>query len=283
MALLPDGDVLVAGGFRGRGYGFLVVDPLSGAARSSVVVPAEDGVPPSSGEMALSADGETLHLLLSRVVDGRRLTLLVAADTASGRRLGGRDLVEVRTVARVGPSSSWLFPRPYGGVTLVVDAYAAGDQISGVPTLLRYDDVLDPVGDPVLMTGPADGARLRAAAAAPDGSVYVSVEVPGGQWVLAAPPGGSRGTRMLEFPGLGVDRALAVDAAQGWVLMPAAAGARAVNLTTGGSTPVDVGCPARRYDVQMLPGRGGTSALMLGRCDGVGSGTPMLWITGPGV
>jgi hypothetical protein len=41
------------------------------------------------------------------------------------------------------------------------------------------------------------------------------------------------------------------------VLVPAEAGARAVNLATGGSTPVDAGCPARQDVAQLLPGEVG--------------------------
>lgn len=282
MALLPDGTVLVAGEFRGRGYGFLVADPVSGTTRSSVLVPLEAGTDRASGEMALSADGETVHLLLRSLVDGRQLTLLVAADTASGRLLGGRDLLEeLRAVSRATLFSSWLFARPYGGVTVVVDAYRPAAGSSGVPALLRYDDALEPVGDPVPMTVLGDGAQLRAAAGTPDGSVYVSVETPAGLWVLAASPGGSRGSAVLELAARDDDRALAVDPAQGWVLVPAATGARAVDLATGGWTPVDVGCPRRPNVAQLLPGRSGASALMLGQCDVFGAGTPMLWITGP--
>lgn len=284
--LLPDGTVLVAGEFHGRepGYGFLVVDPVSGSTRSSVVIPLEEGTDLASGEVALSADGETVHLLLTSFVDGRQLDLLVAADPVSGRLLGGRDLFEeVRAVSRssVGPFSTWLFARPHGGVTVVIDAYPAGAGISGVPVLLRYDDVLEPVGEPVLMTAPDGGAQLRAAAAAPDGTVYLGVDAPDGPWLLAAPDGGVTGARVLELDGRGDDEALAVDPAQGWVLTPAAAGAQAVNLATGGTTTVDVGCRSTQDVAQLLPGRGGSSALLIGRCDEPGLGTPMLWITGP--
>ena len=73
--------------------------------------------------------------------------------------------------------------------------------------------------------------------------------------------------------------ALVVDTAQGWALVPTLYGARTVGLATGGSTPVDVGC-APGVD-QLLPGLGGVSALMVGRCGPRGADVPTLWVAGP--
>ncbi len=245
--VLENGWVLVSGQFRGDrpGYGFLSVDPAGGEVRRTEVIPFEEGTELASGASVLSPDRETITLFLSSFTDGRQLDLLMSADASDGRIRGGRDLSEeVRAVSEtgVGPWSTWLFARPDGGVDLVFDAYPPGVGIDGVPTLLRYDRDLEPVGDPVPVTGAADAARLRAAAAVPDGTVFVRVEVPDGTRLIELSPTGTSSTRWLDLPGPADDDALLVDPAQGWALVPAARGARVVDLAAGGSTPVDVGC-----------------------------------------
>jgi len=282
--VLPTGRVLVSGQFRGelRGYGFLSVDPARGDVLTAVVIPFEDGTDLASGSSVLSPDGRTLTLFLSSFTDGRQLDLLMSADASNGRIRGGRDLSEeVRAVSEtgVGPWSTWLFARPDGEVVLVFDAYPPGVGIDGVPTLLRYDAALEPVGLPGPAAGVADAARLRAAAVAPDGTVVVRVEVPDGTRLIELSPAGTSSTRRLDLPGPADDDELVVDPAQGWALVPAVGGARAVDLTSGGSAPVDVGCTPG-VD-RLLPGSGGGSVLMLGRCGPRGGQIPTLWITGP--
>jgi hypothetical protein len=280
---LANGRVLVSGQFRGDrpGYGFLSVDPARGKVRRAEVIPFEEGTELASGASVLSPDGETVTLFLSSFTDGRQLDLLMSADASNGRIRGGRDLSEeVREVSEsgVGPWSTWLFAGPDGGVDLVFDAYPPGVGIVGVPTLLRYDRELEPVGRPLPVTGVADAARLRAAAVTPDGTVFVRVEVPDGTRLIELSTAGASSTRRLDLPGPADDDALVVDPAHGWALVPAVTGARAVDLTTGRSSPVDVGC-APGVD-QLLPGPAG-SALMLGRCGPRGAQVPTLWITGP--
>jgi hypothetical protein len=246
------------------------------------VIPFEEGTELASGSSVLSPDGQTITLFLSSFVDGRQLDLLMSAGASDGRILGGRDLSEeVREVSEsgVGPWSTWLFAGPDGGLSLVFDAYPPGVGIVGVPTLLRYDRALEPVGGPVALTGSADAARVRAAAAAPDGTVFVRAVVPDGSTLIELSPAGTSSTRRLELPEPADDDALVVDPAQGWALVPAVEGARTVDLATGGSASVDVGC-APGVD-QLLPGLGGVSALMVGRCGPRGATVPTLWITGP--
>jgi hypothetical protein len=276
-----NGTVLVAGQLRGEqaGYGFLTVDPAGGAVRTTVVIPFEDGTDLAFGSSALSLDGETVTLLLSSVADGRRLDLLMSAAASDGRIVGGRDLLEeVRAVPEsgIGPWSTWLLARPDGGVTAVFDAYPPGADILGVPTAVHYDDLLEPVGGAVGLTGAAASAQLRAVAGAADGTVFARVEARERNWLLALPPGASSGTRLLDLGGPAPDGAIVVDPAQGWALLPAAGGARAVDLATGGSTPVDLGCPVEV--TQLLPGGGEASALILGRCDTRVGGSPTLWL-----
>ncbi|TFV74360.1 hypothetical protein E4P39_12750 [Blastococcus sp. CT_GayMR19] len=278
---LADGTALVSGQFRGEepGYGFLSVDPAGGEVRATVVIPFEDGTDLAFGSSVLSPDGETVTLFLSSFVDGRRLDLLMSAATSDGRILGGRDLFEeVRAVSEsgIGPWSTWLFARPDGGVTVVFDAYPPGAGILGVPTAVRYDELLEPVGGPVALTREAASAQLRAVAGAPDGTVFARVEAQARNWLLALAPRGSSGTQLLDLGGQDADDAIVVDPALGWVLLPAAGGARAVDLATGGSTPVDLGCPVEV--TQLLPGRGAASALILGRCSTPDGGHPTLWV-----
>ena len=282
--VLATGRVLVSGQFRGDqpGYGFLSVDPARGEAWTAQVIPFEDGTELASGSSVLSPDGSTITLFLSSFTDGRQLDLLMSADAATGRILGGRELSqEVRPVSEtgVGPWSTWLFPRPDGGVDLVFDAYPPGVGITGVPTRIRYDRELELLGAATPVIGGDDRARLRAAAAAPDGTVVVRAEVPDGTWLVELSADGTSSTRLVHLAGPADDDALVVDPALAWALVPAVYGARTVDLATGASTPVDVGC-SPGVD-QLLPGLGGISALMMGRCGPRGADVPTLWIAGP--
>ena len=264
-----DGTVLVSGQFRGEqpGYGFVSVDPASGEVRRADVIPFEEGTDLANGSSVLSPDEETITLFLSSFVDGRQLDLLMSADPSTGRIRGGRDLseeVDAVSESGVGPWSTWLFARPRGGVTVVFDAYPPGAGILGVPTLVGYDALLEPVGGPVALTREGTSARIRAAAGAPDGTVFARVEDRDGSRLLAQAPGTSSGRELLDLGGQAEDDQLVIDPTRGWALLPAAGGARAVDLATGGGTLVEVECAA---DVeQLLPGRRESSALMLGRC-----------------
>ena len=279
----PGGRVLVSGQFRGdrAGYGFLSVDPAGGEVRTTEVIPFEDGTDLASGSSVLSPDGQTITLFLSSFTDGRHLDLLMSADTSTGRIRGGRDMSEearVLSESGIGPWSTWLFGRPDGGLSLVFDAYPRGRGISGVPTLLRYDDVLEPVGGAVALAGAGDAARTGAAAGTRDGRVFVRTEVPGGDWLVEVAPGGSSRRRLLELPRAADRDTLVVDPVAGWALVPVGGNVWTVDLSTGRRTPVDVGCPAG-VD-RLLPGGGDSGAILLGQCGGPGV-SPRLWITGP--
>ena len=88
--------------------------------------------------------------------------------------------------------------------------------------------------------------------------------MPDGTWLVELSPTGASSTRRLHLPVPADDDALVVDPARGWALVPAGDGARTVDLASGGSTPVDVGC-SPGVD-QLLPGPVAGSALMMGRC-----------------
>jgi hypothetical protein len=284
--LLPDGRVLISGEFRTGvpGYGFVAIDPVTGRAQRSLVIPFEEGTSLANGRSVLSPDGATVYLLLGTYVEERRLSLLVAADVATGRLLGGRDLFEeVRAASTtpISPFSIWLFARPDGGAAVLFDALPR-DTFLLTPTLLRYDAALEPTGAAVFLTDRSGNAETQAAAEAGDGTLVVSTEVQNGHRLLVLPPGGREATPLLDLPGRTFDYALTVEPALGWALLPDRSGARAVDLATGGVTPVDLRCGSGLEVRDLVPAaRGDGGALIIGRCDDPRPGTPMVWFTGP--
>jgi hypothetical protein len=283
---LGDGTVVVTGQFAGqeRGYGFLLVDSATGETRSSVVIPFEEGTDLARGASAVSADGTAVHLLVSTFSDGRQLDLLVTADVATGEVLVGRDLfLEVREVSRagIGPYTTWLFARPEGGVSVVLDAYPAEAGIHGVPTVLRYGAALEPDGPAVAMTGRSDRAQLQAAAVAADGTLWVSAETPDATWLVDVPPEDSARATRLALAGQDYAGGLAIAPAQDWAVAVTEDGARTVDLSTGGTAPLDVGCPAPPDVAVVASGTRDVGALVVGRCAARPPTPPMLWMTSP--
>ena len=282
--LLGDGTVLVSGQFAvpDPGYGYAVVVPTTGVARTVIVVPYEDGAEVEHGKSVVSPDGATLHLFLAG--DRGRGDRLVAADVATGRLLALRELDEDVLFASTRPLDPWsarLLARPTGGVVLAFDARPTDRSRSRVPTLLSYDSALAPEGPPVRITRLAEAARLQAVAAGTDGTVYVSVATPERDQILAVPDGGGSATRMLDRARRGFDSALVVDPWRGWALLPTESGVEAVNLVTGRATPIDLDCawPGPVRDV--VPAATGAGAVLVGRCHGPAPGGPMLWLVGP--
>jgi hypothetical protein len=265
LHLLPDGRVLVPGRFD-RGWGMAVVDPRSGAVSGGAVLSA---VWTPGGRSVLSTDGRTVHLLLT----GYRVARVAALDAGTGRVLAERDLT-AELWPRTGPVR--LLPLPHGGFAVVVDAGPPG---CTAPTVLRYDEALDPESAPLPLAAPGDRARTRAAAITPDGVVFVSADVPAGNWLLAVPAGLPRPSRVLARAGPAPADGLVVNPWQGWVLYPAGRGAHAVNLVTWGVTAVDVGCRTSG-PVRGVAGRA-QDVLLLGRCARPGALVPMLWVTAP--
>ena len=149
-----------------------------------------------------------------------------------------------------------------------------------VPTLLRYDDALEPVGRPAQLTQGQVSAETQAAAQAPDGTLYVSAETREGDLLLALPHRANSASRVMELAGHTYDYALAVDPAQGWVLLPARGGVRAIDLITGGQTLVDLACPSGQQVREIVQGNG-ADAVLLGQCASPRPGTALVWFTGP--
>ncbi|MCW2699320.1 MAG: hypothetical protein JWQ45_855 [Blastococcus sp.] len=289
LHLLADGAVVVTGTLRtaeGRraGYGLAVVDPSSGRVRTTVVEPYAGKTLFAFGRSALAPDGRTLYLFLSTLSGGGARERLIALDAATGTVLADRDLAaDVAAVSEspAGHELAGLVPLPDGGVTLVVDATPDARSSDRIPTLLSFDGTLQATGRPVPVTSRSERAQTHAVAAGGDGTTFLVVEVSaGGGWVMAVPPGGEAGPVLAQLDD-SYDYALVVEPAQVWGLLPARAGARPVDLTTGElREPVDVGCPGQ--DVRgLFPGEHGAGAVMVGECNSPRTRTQMLWILGP--
>jgi hypothetical protein len=286
LHLLPDGTLAVTGrlqaaGTPGGGFGFHVVDPATGAARTTSF-PYGKGAVSSFGRSALAPDGRTLYLFLSVFTQPETRERLVAVDPLSGVVLAEQDLdddVAAVSGTPAGSEVSGLVSRPGGGVTLAFDAVPERARSDRIPTLLTFDAQLAPVGDPVGVTTLSEGGETQAVAAGTDGTVFLVVEVTEGAWILAVPDAGGAGPVLVQLADHLYDYSLAVEPAQVWALLPAYEGARAVDLTTEEIRgPVDVGCPGQ--DVRsMVPAVDG--ALLIGECNSPRTRTQMLWFLGP--
>lgn len=288
LHLLADGTVAVTGRI-GRpadprgGFGFHVVDPVTGTARTTVAVGYGRNATSAFGRSALGPDGRTLYLFATIAEDGATRERLVAVDTGTGTVLAERDVapdVSAVSVAPAATQTAGLVPRPDGGVVLVFDATPDATRRERIPTLLTFDAALEPVGEAVGVTTLFEGAETQAVTGAADGTVFLLVELADTSWILAVPDAGGAGPVLVELADHFYDYAIAVEPAQVWALLPAFEGARAVDLTTGEIRgPVDVGCP--RQDVRTIqPGGGGSTALLVGECDSPRTRTQMLWILG---
>jgi hypothetical protein len=278
LHLLADGPVVVTGRLAHEGYGQRVVDPATGAVRTTVVVPAQDGEVSAVGRSALLAGSATLYLLASVEDDDGTRDLLAAVDLASGRVVADRDLGEDVAVASrypMGGQLGGLVARPGGGVTVVFDASPTEVAEDRIPTVLTYDADLDPVGEPVRVTDLAEGAETQAVASGADGAVFLVAAVRDGAWVLGVPDGGGAGPLLAQLPDHIYSYALAVEPAQVWAVLPAATGALALDLTSGETRPLAVGCGPRLDVRNLYPVVGG--ALMIGECDAPREDTQLLW------
>ncbi|MFP5371255.1 MAG: hypothetical protein ACLGI3_10980 [Actinomycetes bacterium] len=284
--LLPDGAVAVSGrlqdaGVPGGGYGFHVVDPATGAGRTTTV-PYGEGAVSSFGHSALSPDGRTMYLFLSVATRTGVRERLIAVDAVTGAVVAARDLrgaVAAVSEAPAGHEVAGLVPRPGGGVTLAFDAAPDPIRRERVPTLLTFGADLQPGGEPVGVTTLSEGGETQAIAAGADGTVFLVVEVTEGAWILAVPDAGIAGPVLVQLADHLYDYALAVEPAQVWGLLPAYEGVRAVDLTTEEIRgPVGVGCPGQ--DVRGLVAAP-EGALVIGQCNSPRTRTQMLWFIGP--
>jgi hypothetical protein len=277
---LPGGTVAVTGRLA-DGYGLVVADPATGTVRTTVLAPASRRTDEESGRSAVL--GSTLYLFLTaRSGDGIREELF-AVDTATGQVIADRDLAEDVAAASeypVGRQLAGLVARPGGGATLVFDASPTQVAEERIPTLLTYDAGLRPVGGPVRATGLAEGAETQSVSGGVDGTVFLLVAVDDGAWILGVPDGGGAGPLLAQLEDRIYSYALVVEPAQVWAVIPAAAGAAAVDLTTGELRgPLALGCEPKLDVRDVLPAPGG--ALLIGECDTPREDTQMLWFLGP--
>jgi hypothetical protein len=282
--VLGDGAVVVVGDLAEvAGYGAVVLDPASGTARTVPVVPASDGTMSADGRTALL--GTLLYVFVTVETGAGPLERLAVADLATGRVLAVRDVVAEVAMASQLPISrqmGGLVPRPGGGVTLAFDASPTPVAQDRIPTLLTYDAGLVPVGGPVRATDLAEGGEIQAVSGAPDGTVFLAVEVRDSTWVLAVPDLGGAGPVLAQLEDRLYDYALVVEPAQVWGLVPAQEGARAVDLTTGEvQGPLRLGCGPHLDVRHAVPGGDGVGAVLMGECDTPREDTQMIWLVGP--
>jgi hypothetical protein len=90
----PDGSVLVTGRLGDEGQGLRMVDPVTGAVRTTVVAAAGVGDVSVVGGSALVAGGPTLYLFASVQDDDGTREVLAEVDVGSGRTVVDRDLDE---------------------------------------------------------------------------------------------------------------------------------------------------------------------------------------------
>jgi hypothetical protein len=283
MHVLDDGSVAVTGRLAGEGYGLRVVDPATGAVRTTVLLSPGDDVRSSTGRSAVSATATRLYVFLSVVTDAGVLEALLVVDPGTGQVLAERDLADdVGAVSTfpVRDQLAGLLPRPSGGVTLVFDASPTEVPEDRIPTLLRYDAALDPVGGPSRATGLSEGAETQSVTGAADGTVFLLVAVEDGSWLLAVPDGGGAGPLLAQLEDRVYGYALTVEPAQVWAVLPSPVGVRAVDLTSGEALgPVGFEC-YRRLDVRDLyPTDGG--AIAIGECDSPREDSQFLWFLAP--
>ncbi len=283
MHVLDDGSVAVTGQLAGEGYGLRVVDPATGAVRTTVLLSPEEDVRASTGRSAVSTAATRLYVFLSVVTDAGVREALLAVDPATGRVLAERDLADdVGAVSTfpVRDQLAGLLPRPAGGVTLVFDASPTEVPEDRIPTLLRYDAALDSVGAASRATGLSEGAETQSVTGAADGTVFLLVAVEDGSWLLAVPDRGGAGPLLAQLEDRVYGYALTVEPAQVWAVLPSPVGVRAVDLTSGEAQgPVGFEC-YRRLDVRDLyPAGAGT--LAIGECDSPRADTQFLWFLTP--
>ena len=289
LHLLADGTLAIAGRLQPAhdprgGYGFAVVDPVTGAARTTTVVPYGKGAASAFGRSALGPDGRTLYLFVSVTTSTFTRERLLAVDATTDAVLAEHDLAaDVATVSQapMRHEAAGLVARPGGGVTLVFDALPNRARPERIPTLLTFDARLEPVGGPVAVTTLAEAAETQAVAAGSDGTVFLVVEVTAGAWILAVPDAGGAGPVLVQLDDHLYDYSMTVEPAQLWALLPAFEGVRAVDLTTGEIRgPLDVGCPGQ--DIRAIyPGTDG--AVLIGECNSPRTRTQVLWLVGPGI
>ena len=276
---LPEDSMLVTGRLADEeALGYAVLDPATGAARTVAAVPLDEATSRAAAASTVSPDGRTVWLFSTMLVDGRFQYLLTAHDVATGEPVAARDLFpELRAIhlpeqelELVGLARS-----AEGGVVLAVNAYPRETSPFARPLVLAYDAALEPVGDPVPLSPPEALVTARALTTSADGTTFVVLRGPTHSWLVALPPDGRGPEPLLEMSGFGFTDELVLDA-DGRAVLPGRLGARTVDLSTGATTDIDLGCAGvvtvRAFE---SPPRGGT--WILGGCLEESRLRPVLW------
>ena len=282
LHVLAGGAVAVTGRLA-DGYGVEVVEPATGAVETTVLAPTAGRTDAESGRSVVSPDARTLYLFMTVQTGDGGTERLFAVDPASGQVLADRDLaddVDAASQYPVARQLAGLVARPGGGATLVFDASPTEVAEDRIPTLLTYDERLEPVGEPVRATGIAEEAETQSVAGAADGTVFLLVAVRDGAWILAIPDGGGAGPLLAQLTDRIYGYAMVVEPAQVWAVLPASVGAVGVDLSTGELGPlVPFGCRPNLDVRDVYPAPQG--ALVIGECDTPREDTQMLWFLGP--
>ena len=246
LHVLPDDTVLVTGRLaEEESLGYAVVEPATGATRTVAAVPLDEATSRAAGAATVSPDGRTVWLFSTMLVDGRFQYLLTGHDVATGKFVASRDLFpELRAIGHLPEQELELVGlarSPAGGVVLAVNAYPRESGPFARPLMLVYDASLEPVGSPVHLSPPEALVTARALTTSSDGTAFVVLRGPTHSWLVALPPGGRGAEPRLEMSGFGFTDELVLDAA-GRAVLPGRLGARTIDLSTGATTDIDLGC-----------------------------------------
>ena len=275
---LPDGTALVTGVLAGgTALGFVAVDPATGTASTVTTLPLAEATISVTGGSTLSHDGRTVWLFSSALVDGRFEYLVTGHDLAARELIAARDLfadlrgihVPHQEVDLVGIDST-----AGGELLLAVNTFPSGSSGLWTPTFLVYDAALEPLVPPTDLA-PASVGTGTALAVAADGTAYVLVRGPVSDTLVALPGPARRPEPRLEMAGSGAPGDLVIDA-RGRALLPGGSGARSIDLVTGSTTEIDVGCSGPVTVRDMTTSTGGRT-WMIGGCFVEGRLPTVLW------
>jgi hypothetical protein len=278
LHLLPDGRALITGILSGAdAVGFSVVDRSDGSARPVTTLPLDDAGRPVIGASTLSPDGRTVWLYSSTLVDDRYEYLLTGHDVTTGALVAARDLfLEVRDInlPEVQLDPAGLVATSRGEVVLAVNAVPRGAPPVSFPALLVFDTALEPLGEPISLAPRESALVAQSLVVAPDGTLVVLVRGYPVSALITLAPGVWVPERRLELPGPRYADAVAVDS--GRALLPGPAGARSIDLTTGATTVVELGCPGT-VTTRALENSATGGVWVLGGCFEEGVPPATLW------
>jgi hypothetical protein len=276
---LADGTVVVSGRLAEEdAAGYVRVDPRTGAVRAVAAVPLAERTQRVEGFSTLSDDGRTVFLYVLTTLADRNTELLEGWDLGTDELVSARDLFsEMRGLAWpfVDPDPVGLAPLPDGGVALVTNLWQPDGAY--LPILFPYDAGLLPTRAPLVLAPVGSDRTARALAAGSDGAVLVLLRGSPSSTLLRVTPDTGEVSPRIAVPGFGFTGQLVTDPDGTTALLTAAAGARLIDLTTGSTTEVDVGCPQVTTVIALVTTGADHRAVVLGGCATDGRLDPTLW------